>query len=105
MSIVQEIHAALERLASVLSPYDKRTANYVRKCKASTAQEVADDLDLWGGMGSIMDEGVAGKDRSIQRQFEAAAIELANALQREGANSKYMNKWKDVFKQWQSVGI
>lgn len=101
---MNDIADALDKLAKTLAPYDRRSANYVRKQKGIPAQQIADDLNLWGGMGSLMDEGVAGKGREIQRPFEAAAVELAAKLKAAGAINARVEKWVDVFTHWQKNG-
>jgi len=73
---MKELDEALTKLASSLEIIDQRAANYVRNIQGNSPQEIADDLSLWGGAGSIMDIDVSEHPRDIQRAFENSAIYL-----------------------------
>jgi hypothetical protein len=99
------IRQALEGVANVLSGHGQKSESYVRQCIDKDAQLVANDINLWGGAGSLMDSALAGEGREIQRRFEAAVIELVHTLQRSGANSTWMEKWASVFEEWRRQNV
>jgi hypothetical protein len=97
---MKSIADALEKLANVLSPFDVGGATYIRKQRKCTPQQIADDLSIWGGPGSLMDQSLCNHPRSLCLLFEAAAIELGHALIQAGANNKRMEGWVHVFESW-----
>ena len=84
---MKPVTQALERLAATLDPFDIGSAEYVRAAKSHTPQSIADDLNLWGGSGSLMDQALASRDRV------AAAIVLGQTLRAAGARNARMERW------------
>lgn len=83
------IDKALASLANAVSPFDESGAKLIRKLGKYSPQQIADDLSIWGGAGSLMDYGF---EREQARHIEAAAIELGHALVEAGlAASEWSN--------------
>lgn len=101
---MKSVKEALEALAESVAPYNEKAASYLRGLNGQTPQQIADDLSLWGGAGSLMDEGVFGEGREVQRLFESNAIALGHALKDSGAASTRMDQWLGVFESWARNG-
>jgi hypothetical protein len=102
---VKPVANALDQLAAALDPFDIASAEYVRAAKSRTPQTIADDLNLWGGSGSLMDQALRNQDRVFRRPLEAAAIVLGHALQTAGARNARMEQWISVFESWANDNV
>lgn len=62
--------------------------------------------DLWGGPGSIADQGGTGATRSAgRREVEAVLIELGDEQLRVGKVNPRTAMWVEAFKEWSHRGI
>jgi hypothetical protein len=62
--------------------------------------------DLWGGSGSIADQGGTGAVRRAgRRAIEAVLIELGDEQLRVGKVNPRTAMWVEAFKQWSHRGI
>ena len=102
---MKQINHALDRLADLTMSFDEGNTKYFGKLKKKTPQEIADDLNLWGGPGSFADQGMAGMDREMARAVESAMIELGEALRSSNAANSRMDLWVDTFKKWRDERI
>ena len=102
---MKELEEALTKLADSLEKIERRAANYVRNIRGSSPQEVADDLSLWGGAGSIMDIDASQYPREVQRAFENAAINLGRVLLAAGYNNQRMESWVNTFETWSNENV
>jgi hypothetical protein len=87
------IEQALEAMAKSLAPVDRAGAAYLRARAKRTAQQIADDLNIWGGSGSLMDQSHTPDPLKLRVAFERGAIELAKALLAAGAAGQRMQWW------------
>ena len=99
------VRDALEAMAETVAPFNENAASHLRELKKQLPQQIADDLSLWGGAGSLMDQGISGQGREIQRIFESKVIALGHALKESGAANARMEKWLGVFESWSSSGV
>jgi hypothetical protein len=90
---MEAVRAALEAMAQSLSLVDRRSAAYLRAKAAKSPQEIADDLNIWGGAGSLMDQSHVPDALNLRVAFERGAIELAKALVLAGAKNGRMEWW------------
>ncbi len=95
----------LDALATLIAPFDASSAKYLRSLRNRSAQQIADDLNLWGGSGSLMDEALVNQPREVCRKFEAAVVRLGRTLIEQGAHSPRMEKWIVVFERWAREGV
>jgi hypothetical protein len=84
---------ALEVMAKSLAPVDRKSAWYLRTCAEKTPQQIADDLNIWGGAGSLMDQSHIPDPLALRVAFERGAIDLAKALVAAGASNRRMEWW------------
>jgi len=63
--------------------------------------------DLWGGAGSIADEGGLknGKRNDATRRIQHSLIELGNEQIRRGMTNPRTGMWVKVFQKWEDNGI
>lgn len=102
---MNDVGEALEALAEAVAPCDQKSASRLRQLRKRTPRQIADDLFLWGGEGSLMDQSASGQGRETQRVFENRAIALGRALQEAGATSARMEKWIAAFETWAKDGV
>ena len=102
---MKELEEALTKLAGSLEIIDLRAANYVRNIQGKSPQEIADDLSLWGGAGSIMDIDASEHPRDIQRAFENSFINLGQVLLDAGFKNPRMESWVNTFKKWSNENV
>ena len=102
---MKEIKNALNKLADMLSPFDEETAKYALSLKKKSPQDIANDLLLWGGSGSLMDQGIYGQNRDMKRMFEGAAINLGKKLKKAGYTNLRMENWIEAFEIWSKENI
>jgi hypothetical protein len=100
----------LEDLRAVLvSAGDSYCAGIVSDALASDEHAVRVFLlsnELWGGSGSIADQGGMEVRRDdTRRTIEAALIRLGEAQVREGVVNSRTATWVRVFQSWQRQGI
>lgn len=98
--VVTEIRASLLSLAEIIAPFDQGIAKHLSNLSHSNPQAIADDLSIWGGAGSLMDEFLAGERNELRRMFEAKAVILGNLLLTQGARNKRMENWIAAFQTW-----
>jgi hypothetical protein len=92
-AMTKEINAALDALAAAIEPADGSAASYIRSRKAKAPQQLADDLNFWGGSGSLMDRTPYLEGIGTRSAFEEAAAALARALVACGARNPRMESW------------
>ena len=80
-------------LAETLSPVDAGAAAYIRSCTSKTPQQIADDLSLWGGSGSLVDQAHTHDPVGLRHSFETALIALAFAVIAAGARNPRVEWW------------
>jgi hypothetical protein len=90
---MKTIADALTEMAKCLSPVDRGGAAYLREAISKTPQQIADDLNIWGGAGSFMDQSHTPDTLGLRVPFEEAAISLAGALVAAGARGGRMEWW------------
>jgi hypothetical protein len=92
---MESVRVAIETMARSLAPVDRRSAAYLRAQAAKSPQEIADDLNIWGGAGSLMDQSHIPDPLNHRVAFEHGAIELAKALVAAGARNGRMQWWAE----------
>jgi hypothetical protein len=97
---MNKITQSIDQLISILSSSDLSAAAYLEKIKRRPPSDIATDLNIWGGSGSLMDQGLYGHPPSELKAFYSAAIDLAESLIAVGAYSDRMKLWLDVNKKW-----
>lgn len=90
---MNSVRDALEGMAKSLAPVDRKSAGYLRRCAHKSPQQIADDLNIWGGAGSLMDQSHIPDPLQLRVSFEKGAIELAKALVAAGATNRRMEWW------------
>jgi predicted ATPase len=90
---MEDIRSTLEAMASHLGPADRKDKPYLRALAAKTAHEIANDVYLWGGMGSLLDQSHIPDPLNQRVAFERAAIQLARALVAAGASNGRVEWW------------
>lgn len=90
---MNSVQDALELMAKSLAPVDRGSAGYLRQCASKTPQQIADDLNIWGGAGSLMDQSHIPDPLKLRVAFEKGAIQLAKALVAAGATNRRMEWW------------
>lgn len=94
---MKRIRALLDEMANAISPVDHGAAVFLRSCKSRTAQELADELYLWGGSGSLLDRSNSLDVVGTREAFEKSAVELAHALSEAGARNHRMEFCATMF--------
>lgn len=90
------IEDALEVMAKTLAPVDRGGAAYLRAAATKSPQQIAEDLNIWGGAGSFMDQSHTPDPLRLRVAFERAAMDLARALVIAGAKSRRMEWWASL---------
>jgi hypothetical protein len=93
---MNEVRAALALMVKHLGPGDRKAKSYLRSLATKTPQEIANDVNLWGGMGSIMDQSHIPDPLNQRVDFERAAIQLARALLAAGGASGRVQQWASM---------
>jgi len=85
-------HSLVKRLDDVMAmPSDEREAFLTSN-------------ELWGGSGSIADEGGIGCGRSLRGKVESALIQLGEEQLRTGRVNRRTATWVEAFKRWRQEG-
>ena len=84
---MKRIRSLLDEMANAISPVDHGAAVFLRACKSKTPQELANELYLWGGSGSLLDRSNSLDVVGTRGAFEKSAAELAQALIDAGAQN------------------
>lgn len=99
----------LEQLKATLEKYnDQYLSGLIEKALAGTDDEVDSFLvsnELWGGAGSVADQGGLNRGREAKREIESILIALGEQQIRNGKVNVRTAGWVDVFKKWKSSGI
>jgi len=69
------------------------------------AERFVNDLNVWGGSGSIMDQALINQGREVRRKLEDKAIYIGAALQDIEISSPLVGRWMSVFQQWKESGV
>jgi hypothetical protein len=93
LDVMSAIRDAIEEMAKSLAPVDRGSAAHLRQAASRSAQEIADDLNIWGGAGSLMDQSHTPDPLKLRSIFERGAIQLAQALVAAGATNSRMEWW------------
>ena len=99
---MKNIKIALNNLAESLSPFDSGSANYIRKLKNKTPEEIANDNNIWGGAGSLLDNGISNSTPGAEAMFMENALNLGKALLAEGCENPRLKNWVSTYEQWQN---
>jgi len=70
------------------------------------------NLDWWGGAGSIADvylhrlaQPESEEQKNDIRMFRSALIDIYDAMKANGVRMARADRWADVFRKWQQMGI
>ena len=91
--VMNPVHEALQSMAKSLASVDHAGAAYLRRMAARTPQEIADDLSIWGGSGSLMVQSHIPDPLNLRASFEGGAIQLTKAFVAAGAKNRRMEWW------------
>jgi hypothetical protein len=98
--------AALERLLAQHG--ETHPAQAVRTALDGSDQDLRAFLasnELWGGAGSIADQGGVSQGRDVRRSIEVVLIRLGLELRQQGTVNARTAMWVDAFSTWQRDGI
>jgi hypothetical protein len=105
---VNDVESSLRSLITVAELHDPYAADRLKRLIGYESPDaIAQNGEVWGGMGSVMDTlaVTCPSGREGRRECEAAAIRLAEALRAVGVESPMVAKWEDVFRRWRDQGI
>lgn len=92
-----EIRAQLRRLQALLQQCGEPHVELLTNALVSN--------ELWGGAGSIADQGGMNLDRKDRRQIEHALAALGEEQIRFGKVNVRTASWVAAFRQWERDGI
>ena len=102
VELLSKLHVAL------LEAGDERSAGMVHTAISGTAAQCDTFLrsnELWGGAGSIADQGAINQERALRRKVEAALVDLGEEQMRLGLVNPRTETWVRAFSQWQRQRI